>query len=257
MHAENRLKNKRLKALKKDIRGQLNNIQKLVSVGELSPKTANFIQAVLKESGSNLRILVQENVTLKSRVGRDTATKLFDRVSFMAALRRQINAMADGWSAVLMIDVDNFKSINDTQGHSTGDKVIAWLAKIIRKNIRAGDVWARYGGDEFVALLKDFPNLDAVHAAANRLRAEVRGADWKKLGVNTTLGISVGATIFSAKSLHGDHDMRRIEKSCVACNGASRIAAQIMKLADHEMYVDKARKNREDRPAMPVSCVCN
>jgi len=65
--------------------------------------------------------------------------------------------------ALAMIDIDNFKKINDTYGHSTGDEVIKALANHIKESIKGKDIIARFGGEEFVLLLQDIKTLDAIN----------------------------------------------------------------------------------------------
>lgn len=82
-------------------------------------------------------------------------------------------ATAGQGAAVLMVDVDHFKQVNDRYGHAVGDRVLAVIGAAIRRSIRATDVCARYGGEEFVAIL---PGADeaAARRVAERIRAEVR-----------------------------------------------------------------------------------
>lgn len=71
--------------------------------------------------------------------------------------------------AVIFIDLDEFKSINDRYGHPTGDQVLADMARRIRESVRTGDVAARVGGDEFAVLLRGLPSVDDARATAQRL----------------------------------------------------------------------------------------
>ena len=74
-------------------------------------------------------------------------------------------------TAVLMFDIDHFKQINDRQGHAAGDTVIRSFGAILRQNMRAEDIVARIGGEEFCALLQPMP-LDTANAIAERIRAD-------------------------------------------------------------------------------------
>src|SRR5262249_42885313 len=71
--------------------------------------------------------------------------------------------------AVMAIDVDNFKDVNDRYGHPVGDKVLAEVARRIQACLRDGDLAARVGGDEFVALLRGLPSADHARIQAQRL----------------------------------------------------------------------------------------
>ena len=101
--------------------------------------------------------------------------------------------------AVLFLDLDRFKSINDMFGHTTGDQLLIKAGGRMRNSLRNGDVAARLGGDEFVILLSDMTNTDAAHAqqamsVAEKLRLELAQPfeiDGKDVYVSATIGIAV------------------------------------------------------------------
>ncbi len=91
----------------------------------------------------------------------------------------------------MMVDVDDFKQINDTQGHAVGDAVIAAVAKIIRSDVREVDFVARYGGEEFVVVLPETPS-EGVLIAAARLCDRVAASPIEGIRVTVSIGIATG-----------------------------------------------------------------
>jgi diguanylate cyclase (GGDEF)-like protein len=126
-----------------------------------------------------------------------------------------------------MIDLDDFKLVNDTFGHQLGDSVLVYVADLIRSTLRATDVAARYGGDEFAVILPD-SDRDAVRAAAERIVAALAERPFSARGRGPiAVGASVGIAVHPA-------DGR---------TGAALIAA-----ADGDLY----RAKRAGRPAVPA-----
>jgi diguanylate cyclase (GGDEF)-like protein len=124
----------------------------------------------------------------------DELTGLSNRRFIMEALALQL-AQARRNSkpvSVLMIDVDYFKSINDTYGHLSGDRVLRNLATSLRSRLRAQDMAGRWGGEEFLVVLPDTDAAGATILAGN-LRAEVEDARWSAQdGRSIPLTLSIG-----------------------------------------------------------------
>lgn len=117
--------------------------------------------------------------TLRLKADTDPLTGLLNRAGFLAAAERE-HAIAQRVGAPLtlaVLDLDGFKQVNDVHGHGVGDRLLVELASSWRKRLRAGDILARHGGDEFVLLLPATAIDDAV-TVLERLRDEQLPVSW-------------------------------------------------------------------------------
>jgi len=154
----------------------------------------------------------------------DALTGVFNRRGFERELTRSLAYVKRYWTraALLYVDLDGFKPVNDSHGHAAGDAVLKAVATTLSKNVRGSDTVARIGGDEFALILWNLGEADAA-AKAWALEAAVSDAmvDWN----GTTLG--VGASIG------------------IAMLDPSDETADALVRADHAMYARKAaRKSR-------------
>lgn len=110
---------------------------------------------------------------LVRRANFDDLTGLLTRTSFVeqAVLRLETAKCEERCLAMMFIDLDRFKSINDSLGHAAGDEVLCQVADILREGLRSEDIVARFGGDEFVVLLDNIANADDAVAVARKLLA--------------------------------------------------------------------------------------
>lgn len=122
----------------------------------------------------------------------DNLTKLYNRHYFMSTLKDHFSNMIrqQGVSGILMIDLDFFKKINDEHGHVVGDKILQQFSSILSKVIRAGDIAARWGGEEFIVLLPK-ANKEQSMSSAKRLIKAVENYTFES---NIRLTISVGVS---------------------------------------------------------------
>jgi diguanylate cyclase (GGDEF)-like protein len=134
------------------------------------------LEQLIREKDELAAQLRRANEELANVAATDALTGLPNRRAFDEALRRDL-ARAERTKdpvAVVMVDVDFFKKVNDTYGHATGDIVLRNLAEVIRTTLRTGDVPARLGGEEFVALLPN-ANAEGGQIVAERLRVKLAG----------------------------------------------------------------------------------
>jgi diguanylate cyclase (GGDEF)-like protein len=151
---------------------------------------ASEIIAKIRSAARRLAIersLSVENQELEMLAFTDELTKVANR---RALSRAGEDLLAAGHSvSVLLLDLDDFKQVNDTLGHPAGDRVLADVAQAIKDTTRVQDVIGRLGGDEFVVLLPDTGHAEA-SAIAERIAAAVRALRWPRLP--TPLTISYG-----------------------------------------------------------------
>jgi diguanylate cyclase (GGDEF)-like protein len=151
-------------------------------------------QRVLEAIGAQAGTAIQ-NARLYELATVDGLTGLFVRRYFDGRLREELERARRYQTefSVVLLDVDNFKKLNDTYGHGVGDRVLREVATVMRRNMRGVDIPARYGGEEFAFILPRTGMLDA-HAVAERLRQDLSeariAADDKVVRVTASLGLS-------------------------------------------------------------------
>jgi len=151
----------------------------------LDPFSEQVVSLLSDQAGTLLERLRNVGV-LRLQARTDALTGLSNRRSFLDALDR----LRPG-GAVVFIDLDHFKQLNDTQGHQAGDDVLAHFAEALKASVRDGDCAARYGGEEFAIVLPSAASVDmsgAAEALVNRLRARWHGP------VTFSVGIAVHRT---------------------------------------------------------------
>lgn len=151
----------------------------------------------------------------------DGLTGLLNRRHFLSEFRRELAYALRNKTptSLALLDIDRFKSINDTFGHSAGDHVLRELSQCVKKNLREEDFFARYGGEEFAIVLRGQSETDAYHSA-ERIRALVEAARITWEGQHVPLTISIGVA---------SRDGREI-----------RDAGTMLRLADQNLYAAKA-----------------
>ena len=135
----------------------------------------------------------------------DFLTGLPNRYFLETSLERAIAKAKRGkQSALLFIDFDNFKLVNDTLGHAAGDRVLKMLVQTLKRKLRGGDLFARLGGDEFAVLLEE-TNLEEARRIAERLRKAVDEEPVTVDGHTFNLSLSIGLT-----ALDGNLDPQKV-----------------------------------------------
>lgn len=137
--------------------------------------------------------LREANRKLEKLASTDWLTDCLNRRAFTSRVGSNLSR-AGGSGALLVIDADHFKTVNDRFGHERGDEVLQLIAAAIRDSVRDGDLVGRIGGEEFGVFLKD-AGLDVADRAAERIRAAVNGLFVTSEGIAQRLSVSIGGAI--------------------------------------------------------------
>ena len=157
--------------------------------------------------GVVLRIIELQEKNL-SLANTDELTKLANRRRFFDIFEREIlqSKITSRPLTLMMLDLDHFKSINDTYGHLVGDTILKKFAKILRDNLYPLDVAARYGGEEFIVLMPD-TSFKKASKAGERLRGIVDRFDWKAYDNRISITISIGLVALEPNNIIDCRDM--------------------------------------------------
>jgi diguanylate cyclase (GGDEF)-like protein len=171
------------------------------------------------------RIVAGASRRLRHQALHDGLTGLSNRTQLYLRVRRALGpaARGDSLAALLLIDLDRFKEVNDTLGHDHGDELLVEVAERLKAALRRGDTLARLGGDEFAVLLTDVPDRAAVADAAERLRDTLR-RPFALRGVAVELEASVGVALCPD---HGTDVHTLVQRADVAMYEAKRAHAGV------------------------------
>jgi diguanylate cyclase (GGDEF)-like protein len=217
--------------------------------GDLSPRIsvrgsdeiarlARALNAMADHLSVSRAELLQLNAELEKRIeqrtrelvdlaARDPLTSLYNRRHFAEVLSYEFAAAVryDKDLSLMMVDLDNFKGVNDTHGHRVGDEVLLLVAKVISDELRSADIAARYGGDEFIILLPHTPRPEA-EILATRIRERLLETAAKVLPyvpVDVSLGI---ASLQTTEALSPDILIHEVDAALytVKRTGKGRVA---------------------------------
>jgi diguanylate cyclase (GGDEF)-like protein len=201
------------------------------NIAELNQINDDF-NALLDELEAWQSHLQKENASLSHRANHDSLTGLSNRAFMEAELERAIleARIGNGKVAVLFLDSDRFKYINDTFGHASGDRVLVTIAARIKQQLREGDLVARLGGDEFAILLKPLRNSsDAMHIADNIIAAMAQAIELPT-GNSIVSSLTIGVAVFPDHAIDAVSLVGAADEAMYRAKQAQRGTRQVARL---------------------------
>ncbi len=155
-------------------------------------------EAIFDTAGKPMHIIgkgldVNENILLEEKSKIDLLTGCYNKISGELAIDEVLSDKRGSKYALFIIDIDNFKSINDNLGHFWGDKVLKDISRELKGIFRNDDIVVRIGGDEFVVFLKDENNIDLLSRKAKQILAafsKTYSDEYKKFNISGSVGIA-------------------------------------------------------------------
>ncbi len=201
------------------------------NIAELNQISDDF-NALLDELEAWQSHLQKEHASLSHRANHDSLTGLSNRAFMEAELERAIleARIGNGKVAVLFLDSDRFKYINDTFGHASGDRVLVTIAARIKQQLREGDLVARLGGDEFAIVLKPLRNSsDAMHIADNIITAMAQAIELPT-GNSIVSSLTIGVAVFPDHAIDAVSLVGAADEAMYRAKQAQRGTRQVARL---------------------------
>lgn len=151
----------------------------------LVAKFFNYLLDILKQKQIDLQ---NSNIKLRSKADIDPLTQILNRRALMERIKGR-SPYKNNFS-IIIIDIDKFKNVNDTYGHSVGDSVLKEMSHIVQENIREKDIFARWGGEEFLVLVNTKELLDT-QEIAEKIRQSIEASTFTTVGkITASFGVS-------------------------------------------------------------------
>ncbi len=170
-------------------------------------------------SFSDVTLIEEERQELEHQATTDGLTGVYNRVKFSSLLLEEVSRVKRYREALslIMFDIDNFKKVNDTYGHDVGDAVLMGVSDIITLNVREQDVFARWGGEEFMTIAVE-SDLEGAKGLAEKMRHKIETTDFGEAGAVTC---SFGVTQFK-KGESIEEMMKRVDIALYEAKGLGK-----------------------------------
>ena len=171
----------------------IENIWRWYRINSMTFNKDNIIGILEDFTGEQIKELEIGRINEKSKY--DFLTGLYNRETFEKEFENFVNKNInpDKKSFLIILDLDNFKKVNDSLGHIIGDRVLEEASNVLKSNLKSSDIIGRLGGDEFIILIKNLDSLEQIHKIANRLNGALI-KNYKKNTNDITVSTSIGIT---------------------------------------------------------------
>ena len=189
-------------------------------VDMLRPRQVDSLRVISDQAAISLKNALF-HADIKARALTDGLTGLCNHKHFKTILAREVQRYRDGMNplALLIVDVDHFKRVNDTHGHQAGDEVLRGVAEVIKGTVREHDLPARYGGEEFAVLMAGADQAEAVRVA-ERIRKNMAASSFPARTGPVQVTVSIGLA---------------------SCTMEMKSPSDLLERADQALYQAKAR----------------
>jgi diguanylate cyclase len=213
-----------------DIRDIRKVVHTILADTRAMSESNNRIKGALKDRSDEIDKLRTELDQVRKEAVKDPLTGLSNRRAFDERLADSLDDTLQQLKNIclLMIDIDQFKNINDKHGHQIGDKILQFVASVLKKNFKGKDLVARFGGDEFAVIIENAPRA-GVKSVAETIRQQVDESNLKRTDTGEPLGditVSIGYDCIRPGDSPGEVLQRADKALCEAkMRGRNRVIA--------------------------------
>ncbi len=193
--------------------------------------------------------VLEEQRVWKEKSQIDAMTHMFNKATTEAMINETIKTNNEALNALMVIDIDNFKSVNDTLGHKVGDHVICVIASVISSVVGVNDITGRFGGDEFVVMLRYINSQKEAEQIAAKIVDVVKKKE--NLTIPETISVSIGMAFFNdekncselfSKADEALYISKKAGKGCFSVYGR-KYDSEIVNGAEHKVLIWSASRN--------------
>jgi diguanylate cyclase (GGDEF)-like protein len=224
-----------------DLQGPIQELAKGNLGVKFNPAEHREISDIVEALETTASALSQRDAKLLEMANHDSLTGLFNRRRFTEELKKEIiGVMRKGHtSALLFVDLDQFKYINDACGHPAGDRLIRKVADELSRSVRRDDVVARFGGDEFAVLVRR-TDVHGASSSAETILSNMRRLAHIEEGQVFHVHCSIGMAMITGSNLHYDELINQADIACREAKSAGRNRLSIFETSGGEKRKDDA-----------------